>query len=240
MFDLETTLFVVPARGGSKGILNKNLREIHGKSLTEWALIVACQFDGARVVLSSDSEEILAVADRHPSVIGINRPDKISKDTSTDQEALSHALLYVESTQGVRLETIVMLQPTAPSRSVELVQKALEMKVSEGASAVWSVDEVDIKVHARKQLTLEDSGELHLTIPSRVPLRRQDLSRTYVRNGECYALSRDVVLGDPLLLGSNARMLLSQPGGVNIDTPQDLVRAEELLKIGPDGSLVRR
>lgn len=240
MGNLETTLFVVPARGGSKGIPNKNLREIHGKSLAEWALIVARQFGGARVALSSDSDEILAVADRYPGVIGIKRPDEISKDTSTDQEALSHALHYVESTQGLRLETIVMLQPTAPSRSVQLVQKALEIMFSEEASAVWSVDEVDLKVHARKQLTLEDSGELRLAISSRVPLRRQDLSMTYVRNGECYALSRDVVLGDPLLLGPNARMVLSQPGGVNIDTPQDLIRAEEKLKIGPDGSLVRR
>jgi len=237
---LETTLFVVPARGGSKGIPNKNLREIHGKSLTEWALIVACKFLGARVALTSDSEEILAIADGKPSITAIKRPEELSKDTSTDQEALSHALHHVEETLDSRLETIVMLQPTAPSRSVQLVQKALEIMFSEGASAVWSVDEVDLKVHARKQLTLEDSGKLRLTIPSRAPLRRQDLSSTYVRNGECYALSRDVVLGDPLLLGPNARMLLSQPGGVNIDTPQDLIRAEEMLKIGTDGSLVRR
>lgn len=240
MDKLKTTLFVVPARGGSKGILNKNLREIHGKSLTEWALIVACKFGGARVALTSDSDEILAVAKGSPSVTAIKRPQEISKDTSTDQEALSHALHHVEETLGSRLETIVMLQPTAPSRSVQLVEKALEIMFSEEASAVWSVDEVDLKVHARKQLTLDDSGRLELTIPSNLPLRRQDLSRTYVRNGECYALSREVVLRDPMLLGSNARMFLSRPGGVNIDTPQDLIRAEEMLKIGPDGSLVRR
>jgi len=129
---LETTLFVVPARGGSKGIPNKNLREIHGKSLTEWALIVACKFLGARVALTSDSEEILAIADGKPSITAIKRPEELSKDTSTDQEALSHALHHVEETLDSRFETIVMLQPTAPSRSVQLVQKALEIMFSEG------------------------------------------------------------------------------------------------------------
>jgi CMP-N-acetylneuraminic acid synthetase len=71
-------------------------------------------------------------------------------------------------------------------------------------------------------------------------LRRQDLAPTFVRNGECYALSREVVLKDPLLLGSNARMVVSEPGSINIDSFEDLERAQKLLKIGEDGILVKR
>lgn len=239
MGSLESTLFVVTARGGSKGIPHKNLREIHGKSLTEWALLVARKFMGAQVALSSDSDDILQIASRYHDVLAVKRPDLISHDAATDQEALQHALLHCEESLKVHFDTIVLLQPTAPSRTVDIIREALTTKVDDLASAVWTVDEVDLKLHARKQLMVTHRT-LHLVIDTRKPLRRQDLTPTFVRNGECYALSREVVLNDPLLLGSNARMVVSEPGSVNIDSIEDLEKAQKLLKIGEDGILVKR
>ncbi len=239
MEDLESTLFVVTARGGSKGLTNKNLREIHGKSITEWALLVALKFKGGKVALSSDSPAILDIASKYNGVEAIKRPDEISEDTSTDQEALLHALSHTEKSQRVPFETVVLLQPTAPSRSLEIIQVTLETKFREGASAVWTVDQVDLKLHAQKQLHLKNNT-LQMVVESPTPLRRQDLTPTYVRNGECYALSREVVLNDPLLLGSNAKIVVSEPGGVNIDTVEDLDRAVKTLRVGEDGILVRR
>lgn len=240
MVSLESTLFVIPARGGSKGIPKKNLRKIHGKSLTEWALIVANRFPPATVALSSDSQEILQLAEGHPGTVPVLRPASISKDTSTDQEALSHALQFCESMTSVRFETIVMLQPTAPSRTVELIQEALVLKESEHASSVWSVDLVDLKLHARKQLHANPSGEVRLVVDSTLPLRRQDLTPTFIRNGECYVLSRDLVMNDAILLGANARIVVSSPRSVNIDTLADLELAEQTLKVGQNGILVKR
>ena len=229
---------MVPARGGSKGVPNKNLKTVHGIPISEWAIMVARKFDGGHIALSSDSEEILSIARKYQGVISVKRPDEISNDKATDQEALKHCLAFCEELLGVPFKTVVMLQPTAPSRSVEIVRACLDTKSREGASAVWTVDEVDVKLHAYKQLM--QVGEVAaLVVDSKRPFRRQDLTPSYARNGECYALSRDVVLNDPLLLGPNARLIISPPGSVNIDTVEDFDRAEKTLKVGEHGNLVR-
>lgn len=237
-------LFVVPARGGSKGIPNKNLRLIHGKSLTWWALDfstkVSNQLKGSIVCISSDSKSLLAESRGFSNILPVRRPDSISGDTATDQEVLLHALKTAEESLSTVFDYVVMLQPTAPGRSIEEFRAALTQHLSRrnGATATWSVSLVPEKYRSEKLIRrAAQGGGFYLEKSRSAPPRRQDLEEEFYRNGDFYILDRSA-LQDPYLVGLQLECWLSFEQSVNIDDFSDLKRARKVCFV-KDGSLVR-
>lgn len=105
------TLGLIPARGGSKGVPRKNIREICGKPLIAWTIEAALAAKGLdRVVVSTEDEEIAAVARRYGADV-LLRPPELATDTASTQDVMVHAL------QNLPAETLVLLQPTSPYRT---------------------------------------------------------------------------------------------------------------------------
>src|SRR3989338_550970 len=117
-------LFLIPARGGSKGIPDKNVAPLRGKPLIEWTIGLARGFAGAMVCVSTDSQSIAAVARRAGAEI-IERPASLATDTAPMLPVIRHAIEAVRA-KGGNPETIVLLQPTSPFRAREDVRGALE------------------------------------------------------------------------------------------------------------------
>lgn len=227
MYKGKRILAVVPARGGSKGIPLKNLRRIGGRSLVGWVGVVAGDVPELdRVVVSTDHEEIAREAEASGIDAPFRRPESLSGDRIGDLEVLEHALMEIESIDGVTYDLVVMLQPTSPSRRAEHVRGAIERLVDGGYEAVWSVSETNLKAHPLKQLVIDNDGRLRYYDPKGAEIvARQQLTPVYHRNGIVYAVSRDGLLSTRTLLPQNSAPLVVDGPVVNIDTEEDLSSA---------------
>jgi CMP-N-acetylneuraminic acid synthetase len=230
-------LVVIPARGGSKGIPRKNLREVHGKSLTEWAVISAGRIPfEKRVIVSSDDREILAITSKYEFAEPSIRPDYLAGDRVADYQVLRFEMARFEEKYFTKTNCIVMLQPTSPIRNPETVNACISSVLSGENSSAWTVMEVPTKFHPRKQLkVIEDKLELFLDSP--LVVGRQELDSTFIRTGVCYAISRETLLSDEKLLGHNSQPFVCNWPHANVDDLNDLHEAENLT-VEYDGTLI--
>jgi len=222
----QRILCVIPARGGSVGLPRKNLREIHGVSLVGWAVKFANLIKEIDVVaVSSDSDEILNVSKvQGGACIEILRPEELSGPRVSDTDVLRHALEFTERQYMEKFDIVVMLQPTSPLRQITEVNECI-YKVKAGASAAWTISEVDLKYHFRKQLIITPAGNLDYAVHGETVIARQQLNPTYIRNGACYVVSKETLLSGVDLLGPNCGLVVSIGIRPNIDTLEDFEEA---------------
>ncbi len=220
----KSVLAVIPARGGSKSIPNKNLLKFHGISITGYALHSASnnQFI-THTCLSSDSDEILNEFNFFKEDINlrIKRPNEISQDESDDQSVLIHAIEVAEDVFKVKFDVIVMLQPTSPIRSQRDIDTCINNIINFDASSSWTVSEVPVKFHFQKQFIIEHGNLEIATHHGHVP-RRQDLGLSFHRDGGCYAISRETVYSDKLLMGKKCIPVISSIKTNDIDFYDDI------------------
>jgi CMP-N,N'-diacetyllegionaminic acid synthase len=176
------TIAVIAARGGSKGIPGKNLLSLCGKPLLAWSIL---QARGARavdeVVVSSDSPDILEVAECH-GAIGVRRPDDIAGDRATSESAWLHALNAREQSAGP-FDRIVALQATSPIRESSDIDAACEQYEREQLDSLLSVCEVEDFFNWR--LSAQGTGE-SVNYDWRNRRRRQEIEKRYLENGSFY------------------------------------------------------
>src|SRR5712691_4805436 len=173
-------LAVVPARGGSKGIQLKNLREVGGRSLVARAGDVIRHVPEIdRAVVSTDHEGIAWAAEEAGIVAPFRRPELLCGDRIADLEVLTHALEATEAIDGQPYDIIVMLQPTSPLRMAADVSATIRMLVDGGWDAVWTVSQTETKAHPLKQLTIS-GGALDYYDPAGAEIvARQQLTPVY-------------------------------------------------------------
>jgi CMP-N,N'-diacetyllegionaminic acid synthase len=222
-------LGVVPARGGSKGLPRKNVLPVGGVPLVARVghVVRACPSID-RTVVSTDDEEIAAIAVAAGIDAPFRRPEPLSGDLIGDVDVLRHALAATEEDDGSRYDVVVMLQPTSPLRTAEQVEAAIAMLVERDLDAVWTVSRTDGKAHPIKQLRL-DGGLLAYDHPDATSVvARQQLSPLWHRNGVAYVLRRSC-LEDGVLLGARTGGLVIEGPVANIDDATDLAWADFLL-----------
>ena len=224
-------LAVVPARGGSKGIPRKNLTKVHGRTLIDYACSVASQcLTVSRAVITSDDREMGAEGLRAGADYFVERPEDLSTDAATGADAWVHAWLDAEQKFGQLFDLSVLLQPTSPTRRVEDVEATIHRLVATGVSAALTVSPVPKHFSPAKLLWVDDSGELAPVLADAVPnRRRQDVPAAYWLNGHCYAVRRDTFLRDRVVIPRDAQAVVIDRPVANIDGPEDLRSAEELL-----------
>ena len=232
MYKEKKILAVVPARGGSKGILKKNLREVHGIPLVGWAGKVISEINQIdRAVVSTDCGEIATVASSYGLDSPFLRPDFLSGDLIGDYEVLVHALKEMERLDGITYDILLMIQPTSPLRKADEVIKCFQMLVDESFDSVWTVSETGTKNHPLKQLKISSDNSLeHYAQEGEKIIARQQLSPIYHRNGVCYAISRNCLIEQKKMMGKKAGALILNDSHISIDTEDDLALVENILK----------
>jgi len=234
MFAGKTCLVVVPARGGSKGIPLKNLREVGGKPLVARVGDVLRELPWVDcAVVSTDHEEIARVAEAAGIAAPFRRPESLSGDQIGDVDVLLHALESMEQLDGKRYDIVVMLQPTSPLRRAEDVTSAVRKLVEEEFDAVWTVSETDSKAHPLKQLVVSETGLGYYDPDGATIIARQQLAPVYHRNGVAYAFTRECLAGQGSLLGVRTGAVVLEGMQANIDTAFDLLLAEFILSQAP-------
>jgi CMP-N,N'-diacetyllegionaminic acid synthase len=230
MIDGSTVLAIVPARGGSKGIPLKNLREVGGRSLLAHVGSVIREVPEIdRSVVSTDYPAIAREAEKAGIAAPFLRPESISGDYVGDVDVLSHALLATEAVDRMTYDIIVMLQPTSPLRRASDVSAAIRMLVEGGWDSVWTVSPTDSKAHPLKQLIVSE-GSLDYYDPSGARIiARQQMTPVYHRNGVAYALKRACLIDQRSLKGDRAGAFVVDGHHISIDTEWDLELVELIL-----------
>lgn len=228
MLNGKKILVVVPARGGSKGIPDKNIKTVGGIPLVAKVGEVLKELTEIdRSVVSTDSDQIAAVAESAGIDAPFRRPNSLSGDLIGDLDVLTHALQIMEEIDCTKYDVVVMLQPTSPLRTAQNVRDCLQKMVHENLDAVWTVSETDSKNHPLKQLTVSENGEVNYYDPlgSKV-IARQQLKPLYHRNGIAYAISRQCLLDQKTIMGKRTGALIVKGHHISIDTEWDLALAE--------------
>jgi YrbI family 3-deoxy-D-manno-octulosonate 8-phosphate phosphatase len=215
----------VPARGGSRGIPRKNLREIAGKPLLAYTIehARATPFID-RVIVSTDDEEIGEVAERYGAEV-IWRPAEISGDRASSEAALLHVLDELEAREGYRPDLVVMLQATSPLRRPHDVQRAIETLLEEGADSLFSACTVHGFLWHREGQELSSIGYDY-----RDRRMRQDGPEDLLENGSIYVTRRELLRATRNRLGGRIAVYHMEPlDSFQVDDPSDLVLMERLI-----------
>lgn len=218
-------LYVIPARGGSKGIPHKNIIDLSGKPLICYSIDVARQLTiDENICVSTDDEEIIKVVIDYGLRIPFRRPEALSTDYATTNDVLLHAINHYEK-QGSFYDVIVLLQPTSPLRTSKQIKEAVEL-YEDGLDMVVSV----MPSHSPAVLCSENMEGFIELVFNKEALRRQDLGSYYEYNGAIYVINIEA-LKSKNLSGFHRikKYVMDEESSVDIDTCLDLMVAEAIL-----------
>jgi CMP-N,N'-diacetyllegionaminic acid synthase len=227
-------LAVIPARGGSKGLPRKNIVEFAGLPLIAHSIRLAkmCP-EISECIISTDSEEIASIARAHGGDVPFLRPGALARDETPTWPVLQHALATVEILRKKEFGSVLLLQPTNPSRLPEDVTRAIEiLGASDQAMGVVSVSEPHF--NPRWVCVEERDGYLASAFGEELFNRRQDVPAVYRINGLLYLWRREHILHSQSGSWSAPHKMMIVPEGrvLDIDTPHDLAVAEALVREG--------
>lgn len=218
---------IIPARGGSKGIPRKNLYPLAGKPLIGWAIEAAKGCPNImRVVVSSDDDEILSVAESLGAK-PLKRPDELASDTAGAKPVLQHALVELQKKDGSLPEWVVYLQPTSPLRTAEHLTGAFRMlEEHPEADALLSVYEIDSSY--LKSSIVNESGYLEYAAKGEYAnANRQSLPKLYMPNGAIYIMKSAACVKEPRFDGEKTLpFVMSAQDSLDLDSKEDVAACE--------------
>ncbi len=223
-------LYIIPARGGSKGIPRKNIKELCGRPLIAYtvdAAIEARKRLGGHILLSTDDAETAGIVRGLGIEVEYMRPAELAGDTSGSREVMLHAMDWAES-QGIEYDCVVLLQPTSPFRTADdivactqLLEPGIDMAVSVCEAAdnpYFNIFETDA------------DGYLHISKGDGKLTRRQDAPKAWVYNGAVYAINPASLRAMPMgMFGHRVPSVMPRERSIDIDGPADWLAAETIM-----------
>ncbi|MFB5142350.1 acylneuraminate cytidylyltransferase family protein [Vibrio diabolicus] len=227
MLGCKKVIAVIPARGGSKRLPGKNIRQLGDKPLIAWSIEAAKTSKYIdRVIISTDCEDIANIAQRYGGDVPFLRPQELSGDTAGSNGVILHALEHIDES----FDYVVLLQPTSPLRKAEDIDILLESfdEKTEGVVSVCPCEHSPLWAN-----TLPDDMTMGNFFPeSVIGKRSQDLPDYYRLNGSIYAFKVDSFVENNGIFYSDKVKAYNMPveRSVDIDTIVDFHIAEVLLE----------
>ena len=229
-------LAIIPARGGSKRVKNKNIKLLNGKPLIAYTIQEASKSKQLNdCIISTDSDEIKAVAEDCGGKVPFMRPSELAEDGTADKPVLQHAVRWYEENFGILPDVIALLRPTTPFKTAELIDKAILMLKDSGADSVRTMTKVESIHHPYWMYTQTDDQKALSFVPE-VSTNRffqsQQLPPVYRLNGVVDVIRTSVLMNETLsLYGDDMRILeISEELSFDIDTELDFRLCEFLIK----------
>ena len=221
------TLFIIPARGGSKGIPRKNIKELNGKSLIYYSIDVARQLSADDLIcVSTDDDEIIEKVQEYGLKVPFKRPAELATDTAGTYEVLLHALNFYKE-KGCKIDKVVVLQPTSPFRTAQHVKEALQI-FTDDIDMVVSVKETK----SNPYYVLAEENEDGFLEKSKKGdfVRRQDCPKVYEYNGAIYIISTaSLICKEISKFKRTKKYVMTDISSLDIDNKLDWKIAECLL-----------
>lgn len=228
MFGKQKILALIPARGGSKGIKDKNIISLAGKPLIAYSIEAAKKSKYIdSIVVTTDSEKIAEVAKRYGARVPFLRPAELATDTSKTIDAVLHAIKTLK-TMRKEYDVLVLLQPTQPLRTNNDIDEALEVyykNKEEGLVSVSFVDDSPLLIRS-----ISNEGKLLNLLSQNSTCRRQDMPEYYKVNGCIYINKIDEINENTSFNDNKVPFIMRKEHSVDIDELSDLWMAEYYLQ----------
>ncbi len=221
-------LAIITARGGSKGIPNKNIKEFRGKPLILYTIEVAKKSGLITdLIVSTDDQKIAEISKKYGAEVPFIRPVDLAQDDTPILPVIQHAVKFMENKLGYQYDYVVTLQPTSPFRTPEDIDQAIKLIDNEKADSAASLVAVPSTFHPIKMKKLDGNKVLPYCLSEPEGVRRQELPKVYRRSSAVYVSRRDLVLNDNLFFGEKV-VGFETPieRFADIDTQQDWEQAE--------------
>jgi CMP-N-acetylneuraminic acid synthetase len=216
-------LAIIPARGGSKSIPRKNLKLLGGKPLIAWGIESALKSNANRVLVTTDDEEIAAVAKKYGADVPFIRPAELAGDTIGMEPVLKHTIEWLKENEGYEPDGAALLQSTCPLRQSSHINEAIEIfsqKITEGTDCVIGVSQAIANLNPEWQLKYDETGRVALGTGApltAIKKRRQELMPSYIRNDIIYLFKPSVLWDAPNLHGNNPTLYVVKDLAFDMD-----------------------
>lgn len=221
---------VIPARGGSKRILKKNIRTFSGKPIIAWSIQAALEselFD--KVVVSTDDAEIAAVVKQYGAEVPFYRPRELSDDYTTTNAVVKHAVEWFRE-QHQKIDYVCCIYATAPFIDIKNLKKGFELLLESGQSFVFTVTSFPYPI--QRALRITDKGLIEAMWKENMYARSQDLEDAFHDAGQFYWGTANAFLNDSVMLDNESLpVILPRYLVQDIDNEEDWVRAEMMFEI---------
>lgn len=227
------TFAIVPARSGSKGIPDKNIKFLGGKPLIAWTAetLKAAKLESCLSILSTDDQRYADVGLATGLQVPFLRPASLATDSASTIAVVEHALHWFEQTYTYLPEQVMILQPTSPFRPSGLLARALAMLQTKEVGSVIACKE--IHRDATSLFNLENGHLQPLDTQLAIQTRRQDIAPLLTPNGALYLCKTEVILGRKSIYAENTLPLVTDAyTSLDIDTATDWAMAEAFVKAG--------
>lgn len=225
MINGKSVLAIIPARGGSKGVPRKNIREVGGKPLIAWTIKEAKKSKYIdRLILSSEDAEIIEVAKNWGCEIPFTRPKELAQDDTPGIEPVLHAIEMIPG-----YDYVVLLQPTSPLRKVTDIDECLRFCIDAGADSCVSVTEAEKSPFW--MYYMQDNNRLRPVVDiNNVYTNRQQHPKVYVLNGAIYIAKTDWLFNAKTFLDRKTiAYVMPREHSIDIDSELDLALSDVLI-----------
>lgn len=230
-------LGIIPARGGSKSIPRKNIKDFLGKPLMAW-IIETAKKSGVldRLIVSTDDEEIAGVAKKYDAEVPFMRPSELAQDTTPTLPVLQHAVKWLEDNENYKPDFVLLLEVVSPTkRPHHLIEAVKFLTEDEKADSLITVTEAPAQYNPHWLLQPDENGYAKLftgeDLKNIIP-RRQSLPKVYAKNGAFYLFKTDCLFRNPpSLFGDYSKLfIMDSKYNIDIDEPGDWPAAEQKMK----------
>lgn len=226
-------LAVITARGGSKGLPGKNIKDLNGKPLIAWS-IEECKKSKyiTDLIVSTDDAEIAEVAKTWGGEVPFLRPAELAEDSTPHLPVMQHATDFMEQQKGTQYDYVVIIQPTSPFRKAEYIDNLIDVIIEEGATSGVTVFEIEGKWHPIKMKRMKGNFIEDYCVPeAKSGVRRQEYERVYKRSSDVFITDREFLMEkDEIYTDKMVGYIVSSERAIDIDTIEDWKRAEEIAK----------
>lgn len=229
-------LGIIPARGGSKRIPNKNIRKFAGKPLIAWSIESALKSGLDKVIVTTDNDKIAGIAKKYGAEVPFIRPSNLANDKSGVEPVLKHAFEWLRNNKNYKADAIALLMPTNPTRTSELINEAIKIFKKTKPDSVVSVTEATannnpywvLKRNKKNNVVLFTGRSL-----KKIITRSQDLPKCYSRNDLIYILKpQNLYEKKPNLYGNKVELFENEDFyNVDINTENDWFISEQKVKL---------
>lgn len=224
-------LAIIPARGGSKGVKDKNIRILNDKPLIAWTIEAANKSKYIdRVVVTTDDDRIAKVAQEYGADVPFKRPAELAADDSPSIDPILHAVDYLMLHESFNSEYIILLQCTSPLRNEDHIDRAIETLFKKDVDSVASVTKLEHPPYWNR--IIDENGYLQnfIEYDSDQKVRRQDFEDVYRLNGAIYIAKTDLIMSErSLLVGDVSPFIMEHKDSIDIDNDFDFQLAENFI-----------